>query len=108
MYGVYVYVCMCGMYMYVVCVYVWCVIMWMCVCVCVCPVWYQSCLGVHVEVRGQLWELILSFYHVGPRNWTEVLRHGNKCHYLWSHLAGPVISLGHQMNARQIPARPPR
>lgn len=69
--------------------------------------WYQSCLGVHVEVRGQLWELILSLYHVGLRNWTEVLRYGNKCHYLWSHLAGPVISLGHQMNARRIPARPP-
>lgn len=33
-------------------------------------------------------ELVLFFYHVGTRNWFQVLRLGNKHLYSWRHLTG--------------------
>jgi len=55
-----------------------------CVCVCVLVVWSQSCLGVHVEVRGQL----VGTNPSGTLELNRGLRHDNKCHYLQSPLAG--------------------
>jgi len=40
----------------------------------------------HVEARGLLWESVLSFYHVGPWDQTQVLRLGGKSLYLLSGL----------------------
>lgn len=37
--------------------------------------------GTYVEVRGQLWELVLTFHHEGPGNWTQVLGLGSKFFY---------------------------
>jgi hypothetical protein len=42
---------------------------------------------IHVEVSGSLF----SFHHVGPGNWTQVIRHGSKHLYLLSHLVGPCL-----------------
>lgn len=38
--------------------------------------------------EDNLWELILSFLVV-PRDQTQVVRHGDKCFYWLSYLAGP-------------------
>ena len=38
-----------------------------------------------------LWELVLSFHHVGLGDWTQDIRLGSKSHCLMSHLTGPQI-----------------
>lgn len=50
-----------------------CVRMHMCTCVCMCVCAY-ACHYMHVEVREQLAELVLSLYPVWPRDWTHVIR----------------------------------
>lgn len=49
--------------------------------VCACT---QQC--VCVKVRGKLWKLVLSFYHMNLRDWTHVNKLGLKCLYLLAHL----------------------
>lgn len=44
--------------------------------------------GTRVEVRGPLWELVLSFHHLGSRARTQVIRLGCKRLSLLSHLSG--------------------
>lgn len=39
-----------------------------------------------------LWELVLSFHHVGPRDGTHVIRLNNKFLYLLSHLSSPRVA----------------
>lgn len=82
--------CMCMQacsYIYL-CVYV-CV--WVCVCVCthtcvVTPMW---------KPEGDFWVLILSFHHVCPQDWAQVVRPGGKHVYLLGHLTCPsTISYG--------------
>jgi hypothetical protein len=51
-----------------------------CVCVCVCVHMVCSCHGVHVEVRGQL-------YQVDSRNLAPVITFGGKLFYPLSHLS---------------------
>lgn len=46
--------------------------------------------GIYVEVRGKVWELVLPFNHVGPRDKTRVMRFG-KSFYPESHLAHPCF-----------------
>lgn len=47
---------------------------------------------MQVEVRGQCSEdLDLSFYHVGPRDQTQVISPGGKCLYRLSHLTRPYL-----------------
>jgi hypothetical protein len=43
-----------------------------CVCVCMCVYVQEGMLSVsmRVEIRGQLWESVLSSHHVDSRNWT--------------------------------------
>lgn len=46
------------------------------------------CMDMCVKVRGQLWELIISFYYVGSGDQNQVLRLGGRHLYLLNHLAG--------------------
>lgn len=40
---------------------------------------------MHLEIRGRLWESVLSFCHVGPEDLVnQVVRFGSKCIYLVS------------------------
>lgn len=41
--------------------------------------------------EGNLWELVFSFCHVDPRDWTPVLRLGSKYPYLLSLWPGQVV-----------------
>lgn len=45
-------------------------------------------LNMHVEVSRQLrgwgWELILFFFHVGPRGWRAIIRLGSNVHGHWA------------------------
>lgn len=43
----------------------------------------------HTEAEDVLWESMLTFHHVGARNWTQVICPGCKFLYWVSHLAGP-------------------
>lgn len=56
------------------------------VCVCVCE-WQQY--GRSTE--DNIWELVLSFHHVGPRNQIQVFILGRKSPYFLSHLRGPQM-----------------
>ena len=53
--------------------------MCVCVCVCVCVVYLYMCKGgcidhcINVEVKGQLWDLILSFHHLDTADRTLVV-----------------------------------
>lgn len=49
------------------------------------------CHSIHVEIRGQLWELVLSFHHVGPTDQVQVLRLESNFLYSLSHLTGPWL-----------------
>ena len=60
----------------------------MCVCVCVCVCTSQR---VHKEVEDNLWESVLFFHDVGPRDQTQVVRLGTKHLYLLSHPAHPLL-----------------
>jgi hypothetical protein len=42
-------------------------------------------------LEDKLWELVLSFYHVGSRDQTQVIRLGVRCIFLLSHLARPFL-----------------
>lgn len=42
-----------------------------------------------MEFRGHLWQLILSFHRMIPKNQTQVIRFGRKFLYTLSHLTGP-------------------
>jgi hypothetical protein len=46
-----------------------------CVCVCVCVCVYRQ------EARGQLWGFDSFLLHLGPGNWTQVVRLGSRCCY---------------------------
>lgn len=53
----------------------------------VCAHAYHS---LHEGSEDNLQELLFSFYHVSPRDWTQVNRLACKHLYLWSHLEVPV------------------
>lgn len=52
---------------------------------------YCVCVHAHVTAHfwseDNLWELVLPFYHVGPKNWTQVVN------WLWTPLSPHLISL---------------
>lgn len=50
--------------------------------VCVCIVYLQR--------SEDRWELVLSFHHMVPGDWTEFFSLGSKCLYLLGHLASQV------------------
>jgi hypothetical protein len=95
-------VCACGCVCVCVCVYVCmyaCVCAWRaCECVCICVDMYVHvcvCMCMYVCMvcvwrSAQLWDLILSFQHRGPGDWTPVIRFSDKYFYLLSHLSGPL------------------
>lgn len=41
--------------------------------------------------ENNFWELILSFYHVGPGNETQVIRLCGNCFYPKIYLSGPLL-----------------
>ena len=50
---------------------------------------------IHVHVvRSNFQELVISFYHVGPWEGTQVIKLSNQCLYLLSHLTSPHLLLG--------------
>lgn len=52
---------------------------------------YYVCMHLeYVEVRGNLQELVLSFYHTDPEDGTWVIRLGSKYLYPMSHLISPL------------------
>lgn len=48
---------------------------------------------MHVEVRGQFVELVLSLHHMVPKNQTEVISHGNRCLSLVTLFSNAVIKM---------------
>lgn len=61
-------------------------------------VFFYQCLFIlgvatHVVVRGQRWGWFLSFYHVSPRNWTWVIRLGDKRPCRSNHMLAPRETL---------------
>lgn len=53
----------------------------------------QGCITAHVwRPEGYSWELILSFLHVGPWDQPQIICLGDKCFYLLSYLADPVLN----------------
>lgn len=53
------------------------------------PIMYLALLGaMHMEGRGQLARLALSFHHVASKNQAQVIRLDYNCHHPPSHLAG--------------------
>lgn len=59
-------------------------------CVCGGGVWVCTCHCMLVEIRGQLVELLLSFFRVSLGDKTQV-RLGSNHLYLLSHLTGPQV-----------------
>lgn len=60
---------------------------------------YSLCVHVWSRATVHLWTLednfqesVLSFYHVGPRNGTWVIRLGNMCLHLMNHLINPGVT----------------
>lgn len=49
------------------------------------------CHSTHVEVKGELWESILSFNLAGPENQTLIIKSCNKQPYPLNQLAGPYF-----------------
>lgn len=46
--------------------------------------------GAHMQIRQQLWGLILSSHHVGLRDQTHVTKLDSKCLHLLSQLTRPI------------------
>lgn len=61
----------------------------MCVCVCLCV--RVSCHSAHVEVSGQLVELVFSSQHMDARDQTTVIRPCGNCFCLPSHFTDPLL-----------------
>lgn len=49
------------------------------------------CVSTCLKDREDLWELVLSFYHVDPQDQTQVISLGGKLLYFQSHVVGPRI-----------------
>lgn len=52
--------------------------LYVCICIMVCS----------RRSKNSFWKLILSFYHISPRNWAQVVRVGHRHLYLLSQLTG--------------------
>lgn len=49
---------------------------------------------LRTEVKHSLWELVLSFPRVGPRNWSQIVRFVNK--YLYHGAVSPALAFKHE------------
>lgn len=56
-------------------------------CVCLCACVHMACL--HLERRGQLWKLVLSFHSMGSEYWAALFSFGGKHLYQLCHFATP-------------------
>lgn len=70
---------------YLIIFYVW---VWVFGCMCMCMYGHTPATVFAWSSEGNLWELILFFYHVDPQDQTHVGRFGSKCLYLMHHPAG--------------------
>lgn len=44
----------------------------------------------HVRRAEDMWKSVLSFYHMDPRDLTQVIRTGSRCPYHWAMSPGPM------------------
>jgi hypothetical protein len=59
----------------------------------VCVWWAYMSVGVHVEVKDSIQELVLSFHcYLGSTYWTRVIRLVYRAFYLLIHLVSPIAS----------------
>jgi hypothetical protein len=52
-----------------------------------------ACHSLHVGSEDNFWEFVLSLYHVGLTDGTQITRFSNKCLYPLSHLVGFIETL---------------
>lgn len=55
-------------------------------------VWF-ICIGGVWCSNDKLWKSVLFFYHLGPGDWTQVIRLSGEHLYLINHLPKPLLSL---------------